>query len=99
MVKVGTCCMQAKWKAAAERFIEKRGYMAAERLRATLQSEWQQLKAIRQRCCSTVPKVSFTSIICTQRDGSTTLSVTIVLYTLLFMPLAALTLVFANRSL
>ncbi|KAL3139841.1 hypothetical protein ABBQ38_004139 [Trebouxia sp. C0009 RCD-2024] len=44
----------AEWKAAAERFIEKRGYMAAEQLRATLQSEWQQLKAIRKRCCTSV---------------------------------------------
>lgn len=29
-------CVQADWKAAAERFIEKRGYVAAERLRAAL---------------------------------------------------------------
>ncbi|DBB06560.1 TPA: hypothetical protein ACH3X1_012099 [Trebouxia sp. C0004] len=47
-----TCSQHhAEWKAAAERFIEKRGYVAAERLRATLQLEWQQLKAIRKRCC------------------------------------------------
>ena len=49
--------MQADWKAAAERFIERRGYAAAERLRATLQAEWQQLKSIRKRCCSCVPQV------------------------------------------
>ena len=47
----GVCVMQDEWKAAAERFISKRGYAAAQKLLASLQMEWQQLKAIRMRCC------------------------------------------------
>ena len=62
--------MQAEWKAAAERFIEKRGYVAAEQLRATLQAEWQQLKAIRRRCCSSLSEVHAlsTTRVCWQID-------------------------------
>ena len=52
-------CLQAEWKVAAELFIEKRGYVAAERLRATLQAEWQQLKAIRKRFCGSLPQVTY----------------------------------------
>ena len=46
----GLQVMQDEWKAAAEKFIGKRGYAAAEKLRGSLQMEWQQLKAIRMRC-------------------------------------------------
>lgn len=38
--------------------------MAAEQLRATLQSEWQQLKAIRKRCCTSVSEVILTLTSC-----------------------------------
>ena len=57
LVKTSCRALQAEWKAAAERFIEKRGYMAAEQLRTTLQAEWQQLKAIRRRCCGSLSEV------------------------------------------
>ena len=56
--------LQMEWKAAAERFISKRGYMAAEQLRTTLQQEWQQLKAIRQRCCTPAPQVNDDNAAC-----------------------------------
>ena len=52
------CVLQDDWKVAAERFIGKRGYAAAEKLRGSLQMEWQQLKAIRMRSC-TASQVTF----------------------------------------